>query len=452
MKFLQAVCSLYFVVSCVNAADPTCSRGIRSGDGKSCCPTYCGACDGAGCDRRPGGFYECCSSGVAQKNRQCSWSDAPCTLAAQAVQSDYGVHREVNIAILPGDPNKDIFSRMRQYGVRVDSILLYQNVQWLSWPYVKSNLDAGLQVQLTLEFFDSYPNLWDIAGGRYDSQLTNFFNQAKWDGRRISVRLLHEFNGDWYNWCALRGGSNSFDAYKAAFRRVSVVIRRTGANVAIMMQYNSLSAQGNQTPFAQMYPGDEFVDAVLVSAYNFCGISNWNNKPIGDVISPWYNAMTAITSKPLGIAEMSSTAHCGGKEQWLRSTWNALAYQFPRIKTVTWFLQNKWSINEDLDLNGWSQIQAWKDGMLIFKNAVGYTAGDQVQASPDQEVSIIKAREAYEAELLKRGLNITTALNITRIVAAEKTKLNTKVPKRSGDDNSADEGVSLDEYTHDGYR
>lgn len=316
--------------------------------------------------------------------------------------------------MMPGDPNKDIYSRMSQYGARVDSVLIYQNVQWLSWPYVKSLLDSGLKVELTLEFFDNYPNLWDISGGKYDYKLTQFFYQARNDGRHLNVRFLHEFNGDWYNWGALAGGSNSFEAFKAAFRRVSNVIRGTGANVSIMIQHNCLNARGDPTSFANMDPGQNYYDGACVSSYNFCGMDPWHSRniPLKEVISPWYNAMVSMGTKPLCIAEMGTTGSCGGKEDWIRNAWNDLAYQFPRIKTVTWFLQNKWYIREDLDLNSWSQIQAWKDGMWGFKNAVGYTQGDEIAVTAAQEAEVNRARKKYEKELQARGLNTTLSAEI----------------------------------------
>jgi hypothetical protein len=216
--------------------------------------------------------------------------------------------------------------------------------------------------------------------------------------------------GDWYNWGVFRGGSNSFDAFKAAFRHVSGVVRSTGANVKIQQAYNSLNARGDGTRFQDQYVGDGYVDEICVSAYNFCGIQGrqWQNQAISDIIGPWYNAMTSITGKPLCIAEMSSTNHCNNyKAQWIRDTWNDLAYKFTRIQTVTWFLQDNWSVNEDLDLDDWNQITAWRDGANGFKAAVGYTQGDQAvaadQSDAKNEAAALKAAQQYQDELKKKG-------------------------------------------------
>ncbi len=70
----------------------------------------------------------------------------------------------------------------------------------MSFYYLQQMLNTGLQVTLVVEAWDSYPNLWDTAGGKYDSQLWAFFSQLQKDGRRVTIRLLHEFNGDWYPW------------------------------------------------------------------------------------------------------------------------------------------------------------------------------------------------------------------------------------------------------------
>ncbi len=321
------------------------------------------------------------------------------------------MRRPVAIGMLPGDPEKDIFARMRKYNVKVDSVLLYQNANYISWDYVKSNLDAGLQVQLVIEFFDSYPNLWDIAGGRYDSKLRDFFYKVKADGRRLTVRLLHEFNSDWYIWGIHSGGSNSLEAYLAAFRRISGVIRSTGANVRIQQAYNSLTSSNDQRSLASMYVGDAFCDEIAVSAYNFCGVSGRGsrNQGIAEIIAPWYNSMLTVTNKPLVIGEMSSTSNCGQKEQWIRDTFNTLAYQFPRITTVNWFLKNDWSIQESLDLNDWPQITAFRDGLNAFKWATGYALGDAVSAvTPSQEQAAAAASALYEKELKARGLQVST--------------------------------------------
>jgi hypothetical protein len=46
---------LSFVVAIAQAADPTCSTGIKSPNNPICCPSYCQTCDMGDCASKPGG-------------------------------------------------------------------------------------------------------------------------------------------------------------------------------------------------------------------------------------------------------------------------------------------------------------------------------------------------------------------------------------------------------------
>lgn len=399
-------------------SDPLCKAGILNSDKKTCCAASCGTCGGEGCSIRPGGSAACCTSTIAAAAISCNSHQAPCTVEAQTASSVTvtttsvgSTRRPVSLAMMPGDPDTSIFNRMRTYNTKVDSMLMYQNVQYLNWNWPKTVLDSGLHVFLVLEFRDSYPNLWDIAGGKYDGKLINFFKVVKADGRQITVRLLHEFNGNWYNWCIDAGGSNSIDAYKAAFRHVSSVIRSVGAHVKIQASFNSNNTNDKKTAYALMYPGDEYLDAICVSAYQFCGVDIWHTTvpSLETIMGSWYNQMVAITHKPLCIAEMSSTNTCGGKVAWITEAWSLLAYKFPRITSLSWFFQNKWSAKEDLSLNTQAEIDAWRNGAAAFKQATGYGQGDESrEITSEMEAAITAAQDQYLKELTKLGLEVST--------------------------------------------
>jgi hypothetical protein len=181
--------------------------GILNSDKSVCCPSYCGACvQDASCASRPGSAWECCPDTVKQYKDSCTKAKPPCKMTSTStvavnvepafvLNNAANPQRAVSIAMMPGKPNQNIFDRMRLYDGKVDSVLLYQSVQYLSWDYIQSNLDAGLKVQLVLEFFDSYPNLWDIANGKYDGKMVEMLDKIRKDGRPLTIRPLHEFNG-----------------------------------------------------------------------------------------------------------------------------------------------------------------------------------------------------------------------------------------------------------------
>lgn len=53
------------------STEPLCDRGL-------CCNRSCGKCQESGCQNRPGGWLNCCRSGIALSGRRCDNDQAPC--------------------------------------------------------------------------------------------------------------------------------------------------------------------------------------------------------------------------------------------------------------------------------------------------------------------------------------------------------------------------------------
>jgi len=69
--------------SSLSKTSSLCSEGLVGSEGTwpVCCPLKCGSCGGAGCNQRPGGVDECCSSGIAKVGKRCrASSDSACVL------------------------------------------------------------------------------------------------------------------------------------------------------------------------------------------------------------------------------------------------------------------------------------------------------------------------------------------------------------------------------------
>jgi hypothetical protein len=65
-------------------------------------------------------------------------------------------------------------------------------MQEINFEEVKAQLDDGREVQVVVEFRDK---LSRIAGGAYDEPLLAFGQAVARDGRQVTMRMLHEFNG-----------------------------------------------------------------------------------------------------------------------------------------------------------------------------------------------------------------------------------------------------------------
>ncbi|KAG5189206.1 glycoside hydrolase superfamily [Tribonema minus] len=187
----------------------------------------------------------------------------------------------------------------------------------LKWDFVASKIDAYGQVQLVIDFIDQEAHLKKIASGAYDSKLRAVGKDAAKDGRQIYVRMLHEMNGDWYNWRAFFG-DNTVGDFKNAYKHAVTVLRSMGANLKFQMSYVANNASKKKTPFKDFYVGDEYVDQVCTSAYNQCGATYPKNKFLEDVFGDFYTEVQTFTKRPICIAEMSSTGCiCKGKPAWI---------------------------------------------------------------------------------------------------------------------------------------
>lgn len=398
----------FLLWSFVHAADPNCSRGLKGAD-NTCCPSYCRTCGGSGCETRPGSFFECCTSGVKQKNRSCDQYEAPCTMNQQQQQQGQqpqqqptgNIKRATKILMLPG-PKLGYFDREQKYGTKLDGILFYSRANRMDFRWIKNYLDAGRHVTYVIEFTEGgYANLNSIRYGKYDAQIRKFAKDAAKDGRRFHIRIMHEFDGNWYPWCIFRGGSNSLEGYKAAYRRVVDILRSEKVNAKYQQAYN-IRPSSKRYSVKDMYIGDNYADQVCVSVYNRAGSSSYHKwTSLDTLLTPWYNEMTTVTSRPLCISETSAPSYRGDKGKWLKDAFYTIATKFSRITEVTWFFENK---DLQFDLNKQSEIDGFRDGFYNFKRLTEPNDNRKLQ---NVNITISANEDKLEQEQLQREADIS---------------------------------------------
>src|SRR5436305_951631 len=158
-------------------------------------------------------------------------------------------------------------------------------------------------------------------------------------------------NGDWFSWGIGVNGNTSAD-YVAVWRHVVDIFRQENAtNVRWVWCPNVMDTP--QSVFAALYPGDSYVDWVGLDGYN------WGTSQPGDRYKQWtklsdifgasYDALIALTTKPLMIAETASTELGGDKAAWItQGLLTDLPARFPAVRAVIWFDENKetdWRVN-----------------------------------------------------------------------------------------------------------
>jgi hypothetical protein len=205
-------------------------------------------------------------------------------------------------------------------------------------------------------FFINFPSTWtsyDIAAGTYDSYLRNTAGAyARWanqgDGRIAFIAPLPEMNGAWTSY-----GGNPAN-FKLAYRHFITIFAEQGVTrdkVWWVFAPNGGSTPGNE--FENYYPGDDVVDVVAFSSYNYgyCHVTypwgRWQNydtlyKPFLEriqLMAPW---------KPVIIAQTGTTAEFQAagefnvteKNNWLKTNYEYLSQQ-PQFLGILYFDYNQ---------------------------------------------------------------------------------------------------------------
>ena len=180
-----------------------------------------------------------------------------------------------------------------------------------------------------------------VASGAYDDYIRRAADEAVAYDKPFFVRLAHEMNGVWSPWGPGVSGNTPAD-YIAMWQHVVSIFRSEGAtNVRWVWSPNVSGGSTGVGPFEPYYPGDDWVDEVGLDGYNF-GTSatgqTWHN--FFEVFSHSYDALAALTGKPMIIAETSSTEAGGDKAAWINGIASEIS-SFPRIRALIWFDRNK---------------------------------------------------------------------------------------------------------------
>jgi len=193
------------------------------------------------------------------------------------------------------------------------------------------------------------PNLYSINEGWFDHYFADLARRIAPVEGTVLVRILHEFNGDWYPWCIAMNDRDP-QLYIAAFRRVVDLFRHNGAeNVRFVWCPNATS-----TPMAgwnfvmDAYPGDDHVDLIGIDVFNGAGQPGtpvWRSFEylMADL---YFLFRERLPHKPIVICETSSRERMEGEEghllqkaDWVRAMGASLRTNHGMVRLVTWFNQ-----------------------------------------------------------------------------------------------------------------
>jgi hypothetical protein len=187
-----------------------------------------------------------------------------------------------------------------------------------------------------------------IATGQLDLAIREWAQQfALWSNggqKRAFIAPMQEMNGDWTPYSGDPG------TFIPAFRRVRQLFEEELAaqglpSTAISWVFapNGWSPEGHE--FERYYPGDDVVDVVSFSAYNYgscAGTDPWVRWETYEIaMEPYLHRMRLMApGKPIFIAETgvvdAPVQGVGDKNQWLLETFTRLA-AFPSVRGVLYF-------------------------------------------------------------------------------------------------------------------
>ena len=190
------------------------------------------------------------------------------------------------------------------------------------------------------------PNLYSIVEGHFDSFFAAWAKEVKQVNGTVLLRILHEFNGDWYPWC-IANNNNDSQLFIRAFRRIHNIFRDEHVtNVKFIWCPNSMSLpQEKWNYIMDAYPGDEYVDYLGLDVYNGAGkgVPIWRSFR-KEGIENYFLLTQQLPSKPLFICETASRERKDGetstgqdKAAWIRQMSEALKSDMSKVRLLAWF-------------------------------------------------------------------------------------------------------------------
>lgn len=180
--------------------------------------------------------------------------------------------------------------------------------------------------------------LTHIIGGDFDPYIRQFARDVAAARGPVMIRLMHEMNGNWYPWCGTVNG-NKPKEYAAAWRHVHDIFEAEGAtNVTWVWSINHESVPDDSgNAYKVYYPGDEYVDWVAMSGFNWGTTSPYSS---WQTFEYWYKKpMTFLKTldKPVIIAEFGSVEQGGDKAAWLTDAYKRIRTAYPYVRAVVYY-------------------------------------------------------------------------------------------------------------------
>jgi hypothetical protein len=217
--------------------------------------------------------------------------------------------------------------------------------------------------------------LRDIAAGRYDDSIAAWARGAKAWGKPFFLILDVEMNGPWEPYGPVNG--NTPADFIGAWRHIHDVFASVGATNVTWVWCPNVDPRKHFVPYADLYPGDRYVDWTGLDGYDFDGTASFSW-----LFSSSYATLLKLApTKPVMLSQVGAE-EVTGKAAWITDALEKqLPQHFPRVKAVLWF---NWRIFEHGRWLNW-EIESSPAAQSAFRAAIAspyYRAGGSGAKTP----------------------------------------------------------------------
>lgn len=211
----------------------------------------------------------------------------------------------------------------------------------------------------------------EIARGKADRGLKNIARAyADWSSqgtnRLAFIAPFPEMNGAWETY-----GEDPTN-FKLAYQRVQNIFTQAGVKPnAVRWVFAPNGWSPDKHNFEYYYPGDNSVDVVAFSGYNwgYCPNAAWKHwSQPQEVYQPYIKRLQKLAPhKPVFIAQIATTSYTaagslsGVKNRWLQDTYSYLA-SIPQVKGIIYF-----NIDKECD---WQLLDSKGDKFTGYAKAI----------------------------------------------------------------------------------
>lgn len=240
----------------------------------------------------------------------------------------------------------------KQIGKKVSIAHYYLGWESLADPGIAGQFqqlnDNGWDVMLNANpyFFENCPAsdmpLYKaISEGKCDEFLRKSGRNLSGIEKPFYLVFAWEMNNDNNQWSVIKSGSTNED-FVLAWRHIYNIFKEERAKVIWVFCPNV--PEEEFSPYAKIYPGDEYTDWIGLDGYNWGTTQAWSRwTDFAGIFSGAYNTITSIApDKPLVLAEVNTTDKGGDKGAWYKDMFlKQIPENFPKIEAVVIFNEDK---------------------------------------------------------------------------------------------------------------